>query len=226
MDSEEIQRRFLAKPEIAFLVEAVREIQVRIECIEILLKEINALPLEQESLALMLSECATLQFRKIIELIALATVATNLPDYKTKVSDLTTYKSAKEMFQIVQSINPDFYPQPIEGNITTSDISVQLGPTTRNVLTKERAISLYDFCNSHLHVHGPFKGSRKIDEVGDRYPKYLHQIKALLSHCIFVIPSETHFLVMNVPFNPKGDFTIALGTAIPPKGEEIDWFNH
>src|ERR1039457_3127959 len=58
-------------------------------------------------------ETVGLQFRKIFELIAFASLAANHDQYSLAYSDFAKHWEAAKLLKNLQRINPNFYPKPV-----------------------------------------------------------------------------------------------------------------
>lgn len=95
-------------------------------------------------------EIATLQLRKILELLAfgfvLATGEKAIPPYRS----FAKYKNVKEFLAQIQKLNKDYYPQPIIQQKNEKEEMHWNHPTTDKYLTPEDFDILYDHCDRVL----------------------------------------------------------------------------
>ena len=102
-------------------------------------------------------ECAALQLRKILELIALASLVAHKDEYARQYPKFASNWHAERILRDIEKINKDFYPRPI-----TEVLSVRPGIKTDLVdledgfLTKKDFISAYNSLGDILHARNPF----------------------------------------------------------------------
>ena len=99
-------------------------------------------------------ESIYLQFRKILELIAMASLITNKDAYSTARASFATDWHAARILKGIATVNPSYYPQPV---VETShpDGGKSLEPRAEG-LTEEEFGRLYDRCGDALHTANPF----------------------------------------------------------------------
>ncbi len=130
------------------------------------------------------AECVALQLRKILELIALASMVANQAEYKKYRRNFRRDWNGKRILDILEKANPEFYPAPTKqildphtGKITeTRKIDARF-------LTKKDYVELYDACGSMLHAQNPFSegNSNAVTFLNDA-PTWTDRIRALLNH--------------------------------------------
>src|ERR1700731_738919 len=59
-------------------------------------------------------ELVFLQLRKILELLAFASLTANREKYAAAHKKFATFWRAKDMLQDLEKVNPDFYPRPVQ----------------------------------------------------------------------------------------------------------------
>lgn len=130
------------------------------------------------------AECIGLQLRKILELIALASMVANQPEYRRHRRHFHRDWNGKRILDTLQSANPGFYPVP-----TTQVRDPQTGRVveTRKIesgfLTKNDYAKLYDACSGILHATNPFSKERQdARSFLDNTPVWLERIRVLLNH--------------------------------------------
>lgn len=104
-------------------------------------------------------EIVFLQFRKVLEQIAFASLSANRKAYAAARSRFASDWRAKAMLAYLEEINPGFYPQPfrIVSRAPYGGSSLmRTEPLTDGFLTKDEFIELYDYCAEVLHVRNPY----------------------------------------------------------------------
>jgi hypothetical protein len=154
-------------------------------------KEINALYLQTTI------ESEALQLRKILELIAYASLITHKEDYKKIQDNITRLWRAKNIINQIEKLNPEFYPIP------TSGLKNGKWNTLRGkFLTKKQFEYLYDECGKILHAKNPFsKLPQKSIAFHKKVPEYVFRIEKLLcQHRVKLVGNNDEIHVI-VPFH-------------------------
>lgn len=154
------------------------EIKHRIEVIENFINETNStgqLPTDIEFIAL--------QYRKILELIALASICANKQLYSEKRNNFFADWHGKRILDDLEKVNPNFYPVPtkqILDDKTGRVIAVE--KIQESYLTKELYIELYDKCGNLLHSFNPYSEYPDFESLKDELPIWKDRIVRLLNH--------------------------------------------
>ena len=142
-------------------------------------------------------ELMCLQIRKILELIALASLVANQRIFLKKVQNLQSMWNAKFILNDIEKINPNFYPNPIdevpskEKGIVSDWIDVKEG-----YLTKEEFIKVYEKCGKILHAENPLGNGTDYKYYEKNIPIWINQIKRLLnSHTVKLLNDPNIYLV-------------------------------
>lgn len=158
--------------------ECMEEIKKRTEVIHAFLSgKCNALYSQTTA------ESICLQIRKILELIALASLVANKDEYAKNRANFAKDWHAKKILQSIEEINPNFYPSPskqILDALTGSVISIE--KIKSGFLTRTDFENIYDRCGGLLHAQNPFSAAKDIDNFMRIAPAWMEKIKILLSH--------------------------------------------
>ena len=130
-------------------------------------------------------ELIALQFRKIVELIALSSLVANKKEYSAQRTKFKDDWNARLIFQDLERINPEFYPKPsrqIEKSNTEGARYFDFEPIEAGYLTKKEAIKIYEKCGGVLHAENPFKESKDITQLQKQFPFWIKKIITLLNH--------------------------------------------
>ena len=135
--------------------------------------------------ALFDTEYICLQFRSIIELIALASLAAQKKQYTKGAEKLKKEWRAKAIIQYLKNINPHFYPTPVEildnGDIISNE---------NDYLTINDFLEVYDSCSDYLHVQNPFGSPHNFDIYG-KFIAWWYKIEQLIAaHIIQLVESN------------------------------------
>lgn len=142
-------------------------------------------------------EFCVLQIRKILELIALSALISDMDVYETQLKKIGTMWNAKLIISDIERIHPDFYPYPIYFENGEKNIWKDVED---NYLTKDKFIQIYNECGKYLHENPIALSNKEIDE---RYNKVWNQItdwgililNLLNKHIIKLYSSDNIYLI-------------------------------
>jgi hypothetical protein len=143
-------------------------------------------------------EFACLQIRKILELIALASLSANKDEYSKQHANFFKHWKAKAILEAVEKVNPSFYPVPVQGESGGTNEKVR-GFKMRTVgfLTKDDFSTIYDICSQTLHASNPYGAKIDYGHLEKEIPCWLEKIKALLNdHMVLLIDKTESILVI------------------------------
>jgi len=139
-------------------------------------------------------EFLCLQFRKILELIALSSLIANKNEYSKQHEKFAKHYNARLILQDLERINSNFYPRPFKQIV--SEINgqkiIDLQPVTEGYLTKDEFLRIYELCGGMMHAENPYGQKRDIDMFNKEFPSWLNKIVILLNHHnITLVDNET-----------------------------------
>jgi len=106
-------------------------------------------------------ESVGLQIRKILELIAMASLVANKKEYEKVYTNFAKAWNAEYLLKDLGRINPDFYPKPvIEKTSDDPAVKNELVDREQDYLTKSEFVKIYKKCGAILHASNP--AGRKI----------------------------------------------------------------
>ncbi|HEX7408107.1 MAG TPA: hypothetical protein VF515_10740 [Candidatus Binatia bacterium] len=141
------------------------------------------------------AEFACLQLRKVLELIAFATLAANRERYSQARADVDKEWSAKRILERLARMNPDFYPVPV--------IPISKGPgrwhfdiVADGFLTQSDFAILFDKCSEVVHEWNPFRAGPRLVDFGRSISEWARRIERLLEvHHVRLIDQPDILLV-------------------------------
>ena len=169
-------------------------------------------------------EFCHLQLRFICELVALGCLVIHGDMQGTQTSKVQKKWAADEIFQILETLNPRFYPIPL----APQDIDGFPYPETiqlkNGFLTKQELITLYHECGTNLH-----RGQAKNILKGVKRPdfsvinKWRVKIIALLNRHQFTMSDDRWILFIGMQHATLGlvNFNIMRRVIIQPSGEVL-----
>lgn len=135
-------------------------------------------------------EVFALNMRKILELIAFASLIASKDKYSEEYKNFEVHYKAKAILDDIEKIHPQFFPIPAK--ITNKkDGTRNLGINQEsNPLTKDEFKELYDKCTAIIHAWKPYKkADRKVDFR--LLPlEWLNKIKELLNTHYVHLPND------------------------------------
>lgn len=129
------------------------------------------------------AESICLQVRKILELIALASLVANKDEYAKIRRNFHKDWHGKRILKSVEEINADFYPKPTKQVLDSSGEKViETKEVKFGYLTRRDFENIYDRCGGFLHAQNPFSSPKDIDNFIKVIPTWMEKIMTLLNH--------------------------------------------
>ena len=143
-------------------------------------------------------EFLCLQIRKILELIALASIVANKKEYAKQYKKFANHWNAKRILTDIEKINPSFYPIPGRQIIDSKTGKViQIKNIDKGFLTKEEFPAVYDKCSEVIHSSNPYRTQADLKEFDRLIPEWNKKIIKLLNHHqIQLIDSELQLWIL------------------------------
>jgi hypothetical protein len=130
------------------------------------------------------TEIVFLQFRKILEQIAFASLAANKEAYSAARAKFADEWRAKKMLEYLAKVNPEFYPVPLRvGSIIPRGDGTKftrLELLTDGFLTKNEFVELYDYCADILHARNPYDSRSRTINIRLHARDWLSRIEQLV----------------------------------------------
>lgn len=142
-------------------------------------------------------ESVYLQFRKILELIALGSLIANKEVFSNAYENLSKCWNAELIIKDIERINSDFYPCPIIQKVSCKPgIRMDLLDRSNDYLTKEELIKLYKKCGAVMHSGNPYGSQIDYAYQEEMIPHWREKILNLLnSHTIRLINDPNLYLI-------------------------------
>lgn len=196
----------------------MEEIKMRSEVIDALTTgRCNAVYLQTTA------ESAILQLRKVLELIALASLVANKQKYEESRSCFAKDWNARRIISHIKSFNPDFYPLP-----TRQVIDPETGRViaTKNIksgfLTESEMENAYDKCSWFLHSQNPFSRPHDVKEFFADLPRLMGRIRVLLNHHQVQLVDEDLQLWVIMNTESEGGVQVSLFKRIDVTDVDMD----
>lgn len=158
-------------------IACMEEIKLRQKAIaEIMLKNYTT-PFEMTNV-----EFICLQFRKILELIALGSLSANKEQYEKAYKKFYNHWKAKQILNDIGKINHNFYPVPTK-QIVVDGTPVETVPISHGYLTKDDFVKIYNDCSEMLHSKNPYnKKLTDLEVLKGKFSEWNSKITTLLNH--------------------------------------------
>jgi hypothetical protein len=171
--------------------EVMKEIKLRTEVIDLFLRgalTAHYLPTTVETIGL--------QFRKIFELIAFASLAANRHEYSAVYSDFAKHWEAAKLIKNLRRINADFYPKPVvEAPSTDPRARHELKPRSSDFLTEAELVKAHGTCGALMHAANPFNAPILYDRYLIEFRKWFSgTINLLNNHQVHLLGGSDFYL--------------------------------
>ena len=112
-------------------------------------------------------EFMCLQFRIIIELIFLSSLAAHKKYYKEAANKLKKEWRPSYIKKFLENINPNFYPVPmeLEFDFTKGGYIINPLPESSGFISKKDLFDAYNICNNYLHAKNPFAKAKDYNKT-------------------------------------------------------------
>jgi hypothetical protein len=111
-------------------------------------------------------EFVALQFRKVFELVILATLASHQHLFEGLARKLTKEWQVTKIVAIVEKKNPGFYPKPIDrGPPVKEGTKDEWKPITSGFLTLDELIEAHGKIGGLMHANNPYREERSLAEI-------------------------------------------------------------
>jgi hypothetical protein len=130
----------------------MKEIKLRTEAINLFLsgeREVRYIPTTVETIGL--------QFRKVFELIAFASLTANRDQYSSVYANFAKHWEVAKLLKNLRRINPEFYPKPVlEVQSNQPGVLHELKDRDPDYLTQDELIVAHGRCGALMHAANPF----------------------------------------------------------------------
>ena len=151
------------------------------------------------------AEFATLQVRKALELIVLASVASNKAIMGSLFEKATDTWRIRRIVEIVRQANPDFYLHPVaEKRTPDGPTPIEWIDRPGDWLTINELMASYDELGQFLHAQSPYHPEPDVDKIMRKCLEITYKVVALLNLHIVRLPGGKHFLVVQMNASTDG----------------------
>lgn len=164
------------KIELGLYQNCLLEIKLRLETISDHINNVS-----NEKYLMIEIETVCLQFRKVLEKIALMSLVANKDVYAEQNEKFARHYHAGLILKDLERVNPYFYPVPIKRIKNENDYD-QLVEIDSGFLTKEEFVKVYEKCGGMMHAENPFASPKPVKEIQSNFKEWLDKIYTLVAH--------------------------------------------
>jgi len=142
-------------------------------------------------------ESACLQVRKILELIALASLVANKTEFASQNDKFAKVWNARLILNDLERLNPHFYPKPVrELPGAKPGVTSDLQDITNGFLTKDKFLKVYERCGGIMHSDNPYGRKTDYQYYDKSIPRWMEETRILLnSHTIHLLNDDNLYLI-------------------------------
>lgn len=142
-------------------------------------------------------EFVYLQFRKILELVALGSLVANKVEFEKAYGEFSKCWNAQYLLRDMERVNPDFYPHPIvEVPSKEPGAKMEWQDKKDGFLTKKEFLKLYEKCGAIMHAGNPYGSQVDYGYYETNIQGWLNKIIGLLnSHSIRLVGDPNLYLI-------------------------------
>jgi len=156
-------------------------------------------------------EFIALQYRKIFELVVLATLASHQHFFEGLTRKLAKEWQVTKIVAIVRRKNPSFYPEPIDRAPTVKQYTKdEWKPITSGFLTLDELIEAHGKIGGLMHANNPYQEGRLLTEIEILFPMWREKLIRLLNNHLIKFPDEETVLYVGMKSAEEGTVHTAL----------------
>lgn len=159
------------------------------------IQRLVASPLPMPNEPFLTTELIFVQFRKVLELIAYASLSANKEKYAEAHKDYQRHWRAKDMLGAIERVNKGFYPQPLLPPIIKPDGTRHFPRLVSGFLTQADFVVLYDATSEILHMRNPFSLKDPVTNIKYSIPGWVQMIQRLLAMHVVRFPDGSSWIV-------------------------------
>jgi hypothetical protein len=171
-------------------------------------------------------EFVCLQIRKILELIALASISANKEEYSKQYENFFKHWKAKAILESVEKVNPHFYPSPLKQVGDQTKKIREVLPISDGFLTRADFVAAYDACSNAIHASNPYAVPIDYAFLEKEIPRWIQKIKTLLNHHMvqLINKKQSLWVIMHAEHDGRvhGFIFQKMSDSIPKNPEEAE----
>jgi hypothetical protein len=148
-------------------------------------------------------EFVCLQFRKLIEQIAMLSLIAHVEEYAKIQSQFASQWNAKKILKEIEKLNENFYPIPAK--IDEDERGKFINPILNtDYLSKDDFLELYQVCSSVIHAENPYVDKPKLPRpIEATFKKWYDKVYNLIS-CHVLVLYRMEYTFYGELFNDSG----------------------
>jgi len=144
-------------------------------------------------------ESIGLQLRKILELIAMASLVANKKEYSKAYSNFSKTWNAEFLLKDLIRVNPNFCPKPVvEKPCDDPKVVNKLKHRQNDYLTKSDFINVYKKCGALLHASNPLGKKINYEYYKKNIPEWRNKVLNLLNNHEVHLLNDTGFYLVHM----------------------------
>jgi hypothetical protein len=156
-------------------------------------------------------EFVALQFRKIFELVILATLASHQQFFDGLTRKLAKEWQVSKIIAIVEKRNRGFYPEPIDRIRTDKEgVKDEWKPITSGFLTLDELIESHGKIGTLVHANNPYREEKSLTEIEALFPIWRERLIRLLNNHLVRFPDDATVLYVGMQSVETGSVHTAL----------------
>jgi hypothetical protein len=156
-------------------------------------------------------EFIALQFRKMFELVVLATLASHQHLFEGLARKLAKEWQVTKVVAIVRRRNPLFYPEPINRTPAVKQgVKDEWTPITSDFLTLDELIEAHGKIGGLMHASNPYREEELLTEVERQFPIWREKLIRLLNNHLVRFPDNETILYVGMQSAETGAVHTAL----------------
>jgi hypothetical protein len=161
-------------------------------------------------------EFVALQFRKIFELVVLATLASHHHLFEGLSRKLAKEWQVTKVVAIVRNRNPSFYPEPIDRAPSVNPGTVDDWKSANSgFLSLDELIEAHGKIGSLMHANNPYKEEQLLNEIENQFPIWRKKLIRLLNNHLIKFPGGETILYVGMQSEETGTVHTALFKKLP-----------
>ncbi len=149
-------------------------------------------------------ELVCIHLRKILELIAFASLAAHKDIYSQAHEKYIHEWRTDSLLKNIAKLNPDFYPKPLKAPTQDGSGIKYFEDSDKEFLTRDEFAKLLDLCSDVLHVWNPYTPRKRKINFETRVLEWINKIQWLLDiHCIRLADGQD-VMVVQMHGQPDG----------------------
>jgi hypothetical protein len=132
-------------------------------------------------------EFVCLQFRKLLEQIAMLSLIAHVDEYSKIQSRFASQWNAKKILKEIEELNENYYPTPAK--INEDERGKFIDPILKtDYLSKDDFLELYQICSSVIHAENPYVDEPKTPRpIEATFKKWYDKVYNLISFHVLVL---------------------------------------